>query len=172
MSVWTVDTLKEHFDVRLSDWQLRILDAKHATERAEDAARATREYTEQKNNEFRGQLADQARMFMPRAEADQRYATTTAALGDARSSTQRSLEEMRVTYERELGELRATTQKTIEELRTVTQKGTDELRRLVYIATGIALAAGVAIPLLLRVAPPAPAPVNVPAQSGSERTPR
>jgi chromosome segregation ATPase len=95
----------------------RLADSQHSVERSEDAARATREYTEAKNNEFRGQLADQAASFMPRTEADSRNQGLQRQLDEQRSSTQKAL---------------------------------DELRRLVWIAVGLAMAASVAIPLLLR----------------------
>lgn len=125
---WTISALKERFDdLRSSDQRAidaafvasekRLADARHAAERAEDQASATRIYTEQKNNEFRGQLADQANTFMPRAEADSR----TAAI-----------------------------QRQIDDLRTTLQKGLDEVRRLVWIGVGLAIAASIAIPLLLR----------------------
>ena len=95
----------------------RLADSQHSVERSEDAARATREYTEAKNNEFRGQLADQAASFMPRTEADSRN-----------QGLQRQLDEQR----------------------SGAQKAFDELRRLLWIAVGIAIAASVALPLLLR----------------------
>jgi hypothetical protein len=105
-SGWTTDTLKEYVDRRFADSELRISDARHSVERAEDQAGTTRLYAEQKSNEFRGQLSDQAATFMPRGEADQRFIAMS--------------------------------------------KGIDELRRLVYIATGLAMAAAIAIPLLMR----------------------
>lgn len=114
---WGVDELKEYFERRFEDSQLRLDAAKRSTERAEDQASATRQYTEAKNNEFRGQLADQAATFMPRTEADSRN-----------QGLQRQLDEQR----------------------GGTQKALDELRRLVWIAVGLAIAASVAIPLLLR----------------------
>jgi len=150
LSGWTVETLKELVDQRFAHVDQRIVDARHSVERAEDAATATRVYTETKNNEFRGQLADQASSFMPRAEADQRYSTTVEALSDVRTSSQRLFEDHRVASQKTLDEIRDQHRRSIDELRGTTQKATDELRRLVYIATGVALAAGVAIPLLLR----------------------
>jgi len=138
-SEWTVGTLKQMVDQRFIDLEARTRDAKHSMERAEDAARATREYTEVKNNEFRAQLGDQAQTFMPRAEADQRYATTLQSIAELRGGHQKSLDD-----------LRDVTRRAVDELRSSFQKAQDEVRRLVYIATGIALAAAVAIPLLIR----------------------
>lgn len=134
--LWMVETLKEHTDVRFTDLKDQIAESKrmaeraddsarHAVERAEDMAQATRQYTEQKNNEFRGQLADQASTFLPRIESDSRNA-----------GLQRQLDENRVS----------------------TQKSFDELRRLVWIGVGLAIAASVAIPLLLKRQDPPPAP--------------
>ena len=161
MSGWTIDTLKEHYDQRFADLAHATADAKHSIERAEDAAGVTRAYAEEKNNEFRAQLADQAAMFMPRSEADQRYATTMQSQAEARSNTQRmcddlggaqrrSIDELRASLTKICDEIRDTGRSDIADLRKTGQKAADELRRLVYIATGIALAAGVAIPLLLR----------------------
>jgi hypothetical protein len=113
---WVV-SWKAYVDQRFDDADRRIIDARHERERAEDQASQTRQYTEQKNNEFRGQLADQARLFMPRSESDNQA-----------QALQRQLDEQRGT----------------------TQKALDELRRLVWIAVGLAIAASVAIPLLLR----------------------
>jgi hypothetical protein len=110
-------TLREYIDQRFADLEKRETSAKHSIERAEDQAAATRQYTEQKNNEFRGQLADQAATFMPRTEADSRSQGLQRQLDEQRGSTQKAL---------------------------------DELRRLVWIAVGLAIAASVAIPLLLR----------------------
>lgn len=136
---WTLISLKEHYDQRFTSLERSIDTARHSVERAEDAAATTRLYAEQKSNEFRGQLSDQAGTFMPRAEADQRYATTMQAIDLARINTQKMVDDLRDSNRRGLDELRATT-----------QKASDEVRRLVYIATGIALAAAVAIPLLIQ----------------------
>lgn len=92
---WTVETVKEHFDQRFADWQRHIADAKHSVERAEDQAAQTRQYTEQKNNEFRGQLADQAASFMPRTESDSRQAAIQRQIDDNRNTTQKAFDELR-----------------------------------------------------------------------------
>lgn len=73
----------------------RLADSQHSVERSEDAARATREYTEAKNNEFRGQLADQATTFMPRTESDSRNQGLQRQLDEQRSSTQKAFDELR-----------------------------------------------------------------------------
>lgn len=68
MSDWTVDTLKEHFDT--------VLDQRFkAQEEAIRKAAEDIDLRDIKNNEFRGQLADQAATLMPRAEANQAFKT-------------------------------------------------------------------------------------------------
>jgi hypothetical protein len=157
---WTVETLKAYVDQRFADLEKRETEAKHSMERAEDQASATRRYTEEKSNEFRGQLSDQAAMFMPRSEADQQYSTNASKINEQQASAQRTMDDLRDTNQRSIDvhrsmmlksvdELRDTSRRDSSELRGANQKSLDELRRLVYIATGIAIAAGIALPLLL-----------------------
>jgi CHASE3 domain sensor protein len=84
MSKWTVDTLKEFTEQRIEDNDVRyeqrfesqekavsaaLQAAKEAVSKAETAAEKRFDSV----NEFRGQLADQARAFMPRAEAELQF---------------------------------------------------------------------------------------------------
>lgn len=61
-SEWTVDTLKEHWEVTRQDDQRALSTALVATEKRFDSI-----------NEFRGTLSDQQRLFIPRAEADSEF---------------------------------------------------------------------------------------------------
>jgi len=85
-SSWTVDTLKSHFEELLAEVDKRyeqrfegqekavnaaLTAAKEAVAKAENAAEKRFDSV----NEFRGQLSDQARTFMPRPESEQRMQT-------------------------------------------------------------------------------------------------
>lgn len=95
MSEWTVGTLKEYVDTRMSDADRRLGDARDASARATDAAERTKVVTDAKANEFRGQLADQAATLMPRAEADSRHASVQRQLDEQRTANQKSFDELR-----------------------------------------------------------------------------
>lgn len=69
VSGWTVDTLKEHIDIQL---ELR--------DRALMVALASADKRLDGMNEFRQTLSDQAALFMPRTEAEQRMEQTRERL--------------------------------------------------------------------------------------------
>lgn len=64
VSGWTVDTLKEYVEQRFISQEKAVGIANEASEKRFDAV-----------NEFRGQLGDQVRTFLPRAEYDARHET-------------------------------------------------------------------------------------------------
>lgn len=64
VSGWTVDTLKEYFEQRFTAQEKAVKTANEASEKRFDAV-----------NEFRGQLGDQVRTFLPRTEYDARHET-------------------------------------------------------------------------------------------------
>lgn len=75
ISGWTVDTLKAHIERILEEtdnrYEQRFKAAQEAVTKAETAAEKRFDSV----NEFRGQLTDQARSFMPRLESEQRMLT-------------------------------------------------------------------------------------------------
>jgi hypothetical protein len=95
ISAWTIDSLREHYDVLLAQLDRRYEQRFEAQEKAVDAALASAEKAvsaalaaqekavdkaeraDEKRfesvNEFRAQLSDQAGSFLPRAEADVRF---------------------------------------------------------------------------------------------------
>jgi hypothetical protein len=66
ISGWTVDTLKEHFEARLNAQRTAMEAAFAASEKAILKAEAAAERRFESVNEFRGQLTDQTRTFLPR----------------------------------------------------------------------------------------------------------
>jgi hypothetical protein len=92
---WTIDTLRTHFTLLIeqiekkNDYRFEMQDkaiitalnaqekaisaALNATEKAVSKAETAAEKRFESVNEFRGQLADQASTFLPRAEADARF---------------------------------------------------------------------------------------------------
>ncbi len=88
---WTVDTLKEHLDAivaandtryeqRFVDQKVAVDAALNAAERAVMKAETATERRFEGVNEFRAQLADQQRTFLPRAEYEARHNTVTDRL--------------------------------------------------------------------------------------------
>lgn len=63
-SGWSVDTLKEYVEQRFITAEKAVKTANEASEKRFDAV-----------NEFRGQLGDQVRTFLPRTEYDARHET-------------------------------------------------------------------------------------------------
>jgi hypothetical protein len=84
VSEWTVDTLKEHVDVRFAAAEKAVdaalASSKEAVVKAEKAAEKRFDAA----NEFRGQLSDQAATFMPRLESEQRMAQFVKDIDDLR----------------------------------------------------------------------------------------
>ncbi len=70
MTDWTVDTLKEHVDQRFIDNEKAVNAALAAAKEAVNKAEAAQSDKNRMQNEFRGQLSDQATTFMPRKEAE------------------------------------------------------------------------------------------------------
>lgn len=64
ISGWTVDTLKEYVEQRFVAQEKAVTTANEASEKRFDAV-----------NEFRAQLGDQVRTFLPRTEYDARHET-------------------------------------------------------------------------------------------------
>lgn len=64
VSGWTVDTLKEYVEQRFIAQEKAVQIANEASEKRFDAV-----------NEFRGQLGDQVRTFLPRQEYNARHET-------------------------------------------------------------------------------------------------
>lgn len=86
---WTFDTLKQYIDAKFTEadkrYEQRFMDsgtavnaALQAAEKAVTKAEAASEKRFESVNEFRGTLTDQARTFIPRAEADLRMGTLEA----------------------------------------------------------------------------------------------
>jgi hypothetical protein len=91
-SGWTIDTLHEHLLALLAEMDRRLTAAiaaqdkavqiaMIASEKAVVKAETAAERRFENVNEFRGQLADQAATFMPRAEAEQRMGQLDKAVG-------------------------------------------------------------------------------------------
>lgn len=75
ISGWTVDTLKAHTEQLLEEMDRRYAQRFLATQEAITKAETAAEKRFDSVNEFRGQLTDQARTFMPRLESEQRMST-------------------------------------------------------------------------------------------------
>jgi len=97
---WTVETLREHFtslmklesdknDVRFQAMKESTTTALAAAQRAVEKAEGAVEKRLEGMNEFRGSLADQARLLMPRAEADSRIYALGEQLKDLASRIDR-----------------------------------------------------------------------------------
>lgn len=69
---WTLETLKELIEQRLDSMDKALTAALQATKEAIQKAETATEKRFESVNEFRSQLGDQARTFMPRLEAEQR----------------------------------------------------------------------------------------------------
>jgi hypothetical protein len=74
MSEWTVNTLKEYVEARLDANRTAVDAAFRSAEKALDKAEAAAEKRFESINEFRGQLSDQARSFLPRGEYEVNHA--------------------------------------------------------------------------------------------------
>lgn len=72
MKSWTLETLKELIEQRLDSMDKALTAALQATKEAIQKAENANERRFDSVNEFRAQLGDQARSFMPRIEAEQR----------------------------------------------------------------------------------------------------
>jgi hypothetical protein len=70
MSDWTVDTLKQHVDVRFDAVKEAIAVASAVTKERADKLEATTATRFENVNEFRNQTKDLQANFMPRAEFD------------------------------------------------------------------------------------------------------
>lgn len=79
VSGWTVDTLKEYTEQRFISAEKAIQIANEASEKRFDAV-----------NEFRGQLGDQVRTFLPRAEYDARHETLENRVSELTNRINRS----------------------------------------------------------------------------------
>lgn len=73
VSGWTVDTLKEHFERQHHDLIVHLDERYERQQKAIDDRAESTDERFRGVNEFRGQLADQAALLMPRAEADARF---------------------------------------------------------------------------------------------------
>lgn len=89
---WTVHTAREHVLALIAEldrrYEQRFADSQSAVDAALDAAKAAVAKAEaamekrfDNANEFRGQLSDQARSFMPRAEAETAFRTAEERTG-------------------------------------------------------------------------------------------
>jgi hypothetical protein len=67
---WTVETLREYVLRLLDEQEKRVRLALDAAQRSVDKSEEAQGRYNAVSNEFRGQLSDQAAMFMPRAEAE------------------------------------------------------------------------------------------------------
>lgn len=156
---WTPETVKEHFDTiihslrrelgyhydqRFTDSKIFLDHALAELQRATDLAGINQQNVNATQNEFRGQLRDQAAQLMPRAEADGRYAS-------ARAESEQRFAEIAARFaalqsgwhDRFIG-----AQKAIDDNFIVIRKSIDELRRLVYIGLGLVLAFEFLYPLI------------------------
>ena len=80
ISGWTVDTLKEYVEARLSDADKRYDQRFNAQESKTD-------YAQEKANEFRGSLDDVGKKQMPRTEAEAAFrAISEKAAGEAKAN--------------------------------------------------------------------------------------
>lgn len=79
ISGWTTDTLKEYVEQRFIAAEKAIQIANEASEKRFDAV-----------NEFRGQLGDQVRTFLPRAEYDARHETLENRVSELTNRINRS----------------------------------------------------------------------------------
>lgn len=97
---WTVETLREHLtallesergknEVRFQSMERSTSTALAAAQRAVEKAEVAVEKRLEGMNEFRGSLADQARLLMPRAEADNRFSGINEQLKDISSRIDR-----------------------------------------------------------------------------------
>lgn len=97
---WTVETLREHVaelmtaereknEVRFQAMKESTTTALAAAQRAVEKAESAVEKRLEGMNEFRGSLADQARLLMPRAEADSRMAQLAEQLKNLASRVDR-----------------------------------------------------------------------------------
>ena len=69
-SQWTLETLKEYFDGLRNSDEKRYLERFNASDKAITKAEDATERRFQGVNEFRSAMSDQARLMMPRAEAE------------------------------------------------------------------------------------------------------
>lgn len=73
ISGWTVDTLKEYLESKITAVKENAVLALTASEKAVQKAEVAADKRFDAVNEFRAQLSDQAGLFMPRAEYDARH---------------------------------------------------------------------------------------------------
>ena len=73
MSKWTIDTLKEHFQILLKSNEKKIKQKFKSLQRAVGKAETASDKRFESVNEFRNTLADQSRTFIPRIEAESRF---------------------------------------------------------------------------------------------------
>jgi preprotein translocase subunit SecF len=78
---WTIESLREHFEALLAANDLRQQQRFDAQQQALRDALAANEKRLDGMNEIRGQLDSQARTFMPRPEADQRFGAMEQRIG-------------------------------------------------------------------------------------------
>lgn len=81
MSPWTVDSLKEHFEQRISDLEGRLSERAEAQDKAISKSEKQMEDRLASVNEFRGQLNDQVKTFVTRETYEVARAATEAKVG-------------------------------------------------------------------------------------------
>ena len=84
---WTVETLREHLNVRLTEMDLRNQQRFEAAEKASSIAFAESQRWRDAANEWRGAMNDRERILMPRSETEQRLAAIAKELDDLKGSS-------------------------------------------------------------------------------------
>lgn len=79
-SKWTLESLKEHFEARLNEWDKRLDQRFESQEKAIHTANTANEKRLDSVNEFRGQLKDQSGDFMRKVQADERFTAIEARM--------------------------------------------------------------------------------------------
>jgi hypothetical protein len=75
---WNVTTLRAYFESMLAQWDKRVNDRLDAMDKAVNKAEAAADKRFEGVNEFRSQLADQQRTFIPRAEYESIHGLLTS----------------------------------------------------------------------------------------------
>jgi hypothetical protein len=78
VSDWPTDLLKEHLETLMRERDIRYEQRFNAQEAATAEVKSTTDQRFAAVNEFRGAMSDRDRLFMPRAEAEQRINQTDA----------------------------------------------------------------------------------------------
>lgn len=85
MSEWNIDTLKEYIDRILQERNERFVAIKEAVNKAEAATEKRFEGV----NEFRSQLSDQSRTFIPRSETESMFKSLERQITDLKTNLER-----------------------------------------------------------------------------------